>query len=497
MRASKAGEVGRALVWASLGLLAGCQLLSGVDLPAEETLGSAGASSEGGGGGATGLGGETGGGGQGGGSERPGDEQAGGSGQTGGEQAGGSGQAGGGQAGSAGGLPGPEPTLVALGGYHTCVRDQGVARCWGHNSAGQLGTNANNGTDTPNPAPVLVDSGVLTGVLQPALGNGHSCALRDDGRILCWGYNQYGQLGTSANGGPNPVPALVDNATLGVAKQLALGAFHSCALRDDGRVLCWGHNYSGQLGSSANNSTDTPNPVPALVDNAALGVVKQLAVGGVHSCALRDDGRVLCWGSNIYGQLGNSSTSGSFNANPVPALVDNAALGIVKQLAVSGTHSCALRDDGRVLCWGYNREGQLGNSTTSGNFNANPVPALVDNAALGIVKQLALGSSHSCALRDDGRVFCWGTNHEGQLGNSTTSGSSTPNPVPALVDNATLGIVKQLALGNFHSCALRDDGRVLCWGYNQYGQLGTSATSGTISPNPVPTLVAGLPPLVP
>jgi alpha-tubulin suppressor-like RCC1 family protein len=113
------------------------------------------------------------------------------------------------------------------------------------------------------------------------------------------------------------------------------------------------------------------------------------------------------------------------------------------------------------------------------------------------VLQPALGAAHSCALRDDGRVLCWGINNYGQLGTSANNGTNTPNPVPVLVDNTALGVVNQLALGFRHSCALRDDGRVLCWGYNNYGQLGTSANSGTSNPNPVPTLVAGLPPLVP
>jgi alpha-tubulin suppressor-like RCC1 family protein len=483
MRASKVGWLGWASVWVSLGALAGCQLAFGIDLdglPAEDTTGSAGVSFEGGGGGVAGFESDRAGGGQGGVSE----------------QAGG-GQGGGGQGGSAGGLPRPEPTLLASGGFHTCVRDQGVARCWGHNQYGQLGITANNGTLNPNPVPALVDSGVLTGVLQPALGDSHSCALRADGRVLCWGQNFYGQLGTSANNGtgaPNPVPALVGEAALGVVRQLALGEVHSCALRTDGRVLCWGQNFYGQLGTSANNGIMTPSPVPALVDDATLGVVKQLALGIAHSCALRDDGRVLCWGFNRYGQLGSSATSGTDTPTPVPTLVDHESLGVVTQLAVGIYHSCALRDDGHVLCWGYNYSGQLGTSVNNGTANPNPVPALVNDVTLSVAKQLALGGYHSCALREDGRVLCWGHNEYGQLGSSAPS---NPNPVPALVDDAALGVVKQLALGIAHSCALRDDGRVLCWGFNRYGQLGSSATSGTNNPTIVPTLVEGLPPLVP
>jgi alpha-tubulin suppressor-like RCC1 family protein len=471
MCTSKAGWLVRASGWASLGLLVGCQLVAcGDDDPTpQSTAGSAGASPQGGGGGAAGVGG----GGQGGVS---------------------------GQAGGAGGLPRPEPTLLAAGEQHTCVRDQGLARCWGGNQYGQLGNSTNNDTDTPNLTPTLIDSAVLTGVLQPALGAIHSCALRDDGRVLCWGHNYSGQLGSSTNNNTDkatPVPALVDDTALGVVKQLALGNSHTCALRDDGRVLCWGLNYFGELGRSTNNNSFDPNSVPAVVDPTSLGVVKQVALGKNHSCALRDDGRVLCWGVNEYGQLGTSANSDTTDPNPVPVLVDHPDLGVVKQLALGGEHSCALRDDGRVLCWGSNVSGQLGSSANSGTLAPTPVPVLVDHPDLGVVTQLALGNSHSCALRDDGRVLCWGSNRHGELGSSANVGNDDPTPVPTLVDDGALGVVTQLALGYHHSCALRDDGLVLCWGVNDYGQLGNRANLGTDNPNPVPALAEGLLPLAP
>jgi alpha-tubulin suppressor-like RCC1 family protein len=113
------------------------------------------------------------------------------------------------------------------------------------------------------------------------------------------------------------------------------------------------------------------------------------------------------------------------------------------------------------------------------------------------VRQLALGDQHTCALRDDGRVLCWGLNDSGQLGHNTNVGTVAPNVTPTLVDSTDLGVVRQLALGVFHTCVLRDDGRVLCWGLNASGQLGTNTNVGTNNPNPAPLLVEGLPLLLP
>jgi alpha-tubulin suppressor-like RCC1 family protein len=309
-------------------------------------------------------------------------------------------------------------------------------------------------------------------------------------------------LGTTINfntADPNPVPTLIDNLVLGTVRQLALGSgSHTCALREDGRVLCWGNNYSGQLGIAINVQSTEGYPIPTVVDQDELGVVQQIALGGFHTCALRNDGRVLCWGLNTSGQLGVNTNLGASTANTVPALVDNSALGFVRQLALGSDHSCALRDDGRVLCWGSTLRGKLGNSNNAATDTPDPEPTLIDNSALGIVQQVAVGTDHSCALREDGRVLCWGGNYRGQLGNSVNIDTVTPNPAPTLVDNGELGTVRRLAIGNFHSCALRDDGRVLCWGSNFNGKLGSAPNdTGVDSRNPVPTLVGGLPPLAP
>ncbi len=405
------------------------------------------------------------------------------------------GAAGGGLGGSAGGADVEPPfaeSVLSAGRGHTCARASSKIFCWGENNIGQLGTSPIGDT---NQVPRLIESALLTGARQLALGGSHSCVLRDDGRVLCWGYNKYGQLGGDTNSDtvtPTLAPVLVGGGSLVGVRQIALGESHSCALRDDGRVLCWGFNNYGQLGIGSNTGT-TPNAVPTLINDSSLVNVRQIALGRAHSCALRDDGRVLCWGYNRYGQLGNGANVGFDAPNPIPAEVDSSALVGVRQLALGRDHSCALRDDGRVLCWGYNNYGQLGSAAT----DPTSTPVLVDGGLLVSVRQVAAGESHTCALRDDGRVLCWGSNYIGQLGRDVDVGSEYPNPVPTLVDGGSLADARWLVAGNNHTCALQGDGRSLCWGYNRYGQLGSDLNSGTDVATPSPTQVQDLPLLTP
>ncbi len=413
---------------------------------------------------------------------------------TGGSGAAGQG-GGGGASGASGGAAAPLPDVLSAGGAHTCARNQGEVRCWGYNISGQLGNETNFGQLADNPNPLLVDASALGVARQVSLGENHTCALRDDGRVLCWGSNFSGKLGSTTNlENSTAVPQSTGSMAPGVIRQVALGGDHGCALRDDGGVFCWGSNEFGQLGTSANSGTDVSTPTPQLIDPNALGVIRQLAAGRKHTCALRDDGRVLCWGSNRYGQLGSATNSGTDVDTPGLQLTDDGALGVVRQIAAAGDHTCAVRDDGRVLCWGKNDLGQLGTTAKIGTQLATNTPLLVDASALGVARQISLGGSHTCALREDGRVLCWGFNYTGQLGTSVNVGTGTPNATPQLLDNGVLGVVRQLALGSIHSCALRDDGRVLCWGSNEHGQLGL-VTNTEANPSPLP--VGALPAITP
>ncbi len=230
-------------------------------------------------------------------------------------------------------------------------------------------------------------------------------------------------------------------------------------------------------GSYSSTLTATTRDTPATATQAVT-VVAPIDAGDFHNCALQVDATVRCWGSNNSGQLGDGS---SVNKN-TPNLVSGLA-GVVA-LATGYAHSCALQADGAVRCWGYNGNGQLGDGTTVNK--SMPITVL----GLAGVSAISAGNNHTCSLQTDSTVRCWGANNGGQLGNGTTVNTSSPAAVPSILSlaNVVAGVkVAALATGYTHSCALKTDGAVRCWGVNSAGQIG----DGTTTQRLVPTAVAG------
>ncbi len=239
-----------------------------------------------------------------------------------------------------------------------------------------------------------------------------------------------------------------------VVSQISAGGVHTCALLNNGSIRCWGYNGSGQLG----NSTTTNRTTPVAVNN--LSNVQSISSGFEHTCALLNNGTVRCWGRNDNGQLGDGTTTGRTTSVAVSNLSN------VQSLSAGEDHTCALLNDGTVRCWGRNNYGKLGDGTTTNRTT----PVAVSN--LSNVQSLSAGSEHTCALLNDGTARCWGKNSSGQLGDGTTTNRTTP----VVVSN--LSNVQSLSAGNIHTCALLNDGTVRCWGFNVYGQLGDGTTTG-------------------
>jgi alpha-tubulin suppressor-like RCC1 family protein len=355
----------------------------------------------------------------------------------------------------------------------------GRAAAWGDNFNGQLG---NNSTVTSR-VPVAVNTaGALVGRTVTAISAGfdHSCAVAD-GRVFCWGWNRYGQLGNDSTT-DSSVPVAVNTAGALAGKTvtaISTGAYHSCAVAD-GRAFCWGGNHSGQLGNTT--TTDSSVPVAVNISGALAGkTVTAMAAGLFHSCAVAD-GRGFCWGGNAYGQLGNTTTT-TDSSVPVAVNISGALAGkTVTAVAAGNGHSCAVADD-RAFCWGLNILGQLGNTTT---INST-VPVAVNTSgplAGRAVTAITGGAFHSCVVAE-GRASCWGDNGAGQLGDSTTTDSSVP--VPVNISGALAGkTVTGITAGGGHSCAVAD-GKAFCWGSNNYGQLGNNNTANSKVPIAVDT----------
>ncbi len=216
----------------------------------------------------------------------------------------------------------------------------GELYAFGYNYFGQLGSATNNGTNNPNPIPALVTLPGASGpVTQLAAGDEHSLALTSSGQLYAFGYNHYGELGSATNNGtgnPNPTPALVSlPGASGPVTQIAAGGDHSLALTSSGQLYAFGYNYYGELGSATNSGTANPNPTPAPVTlPGASGPVTQIAAGVYHSLALTSSGQLYAFGDNSYGQLGSATNNSTNNPNPTPALVPlPGASGPVTQLA--------------------------------------------------------------------------------------------------------------------------------------------------------------------
>ncbi|WP_369146896.1 RCC1 domain-containing protein [Streptomyces sp. R44] len=231
-------------------------------------------------------------------------------------------------------------------------------------------------------------------------------------------------------------------------------------------VRAWGLNTAGQLGNGSTLDQQTPSSVPGL----ARSDVRELAGGGGNNAnsfalALLNDGTVQSWGGNSNGQLGNGTTT----SQGFPATV--AGLSGVSRVA-AGVHFAFAVRGGRVLAWGDNAFGQLGNGLTDSAATTRPVAV----QSLDKVKEVAAGCYHAAALREDGTVWTWGRNTDGQLGIGSATDQNTPKKVPDLVDAVAI------AIGCYHTVALTADGTVKAWGRGGYGQLGNDSTTSSQSP---------------
>lgn len=355
----------------------------------------------------------------------------------------------------------PNVFQAALGDKHACAKKvAGTVSCWGDDSQGQTGAGAPaDGGIALVPRPV---SGVEDAV-DLAAGRNHSCVVRADGTVACWGYNFDGQLGNGESGDQSNVPVQVVGLTRAV--MVAAGGNFSCALRATGSVLCWGGNAAGQLGTGDQNGSSTPVAVRSLSN------VVSIAAGQAHACAVRSDGSVACWGDGNNGQLG----TGTSRTSLLPVTVDN--LPAMAALALSDRSTCALSQTGSVFCWGANELGQLG----SGAANPNPNPAPITVVNLDDATALAGGRNHTCASRAGGSVVCWGAGASGQIGDGTFR-TDAGGAQPAIVTVTFVSSASGVGAGGAHSCATTSGDAVFCWGANDRGQLGSGSVSASASP---------------
>lgn len=373
-------------------------------------------------------------------------------------------------------LNGKTMTSVSVGWLFTCaLSSENLTYCWGSNSAGQLGDNST----TQRTVPVAVNtSGALSGKLIASISSGdeYTCAISQENRVYCWGLNDNGQLGIgSTTSSIIPVEANTSGVLSGKSlTMVATGWRHTCAVDSSNLLYCWGGNNLGQLGT---DSTTLSN-LPLLIDTDGIEVGSVYA-NAYDSCALDINGAAYCWGSGSTGQLGDGSAR--LSNQPVIADPENILEGKTIKLTTEGeNHTCVVASDDKIYCWGYNADGQLGNGSTINSFT----PVAVDFSGYlsgKTIKAISSGRGYTCVIASDNQIYCWGDNSRGVFGNNTTNDSLVPTPVTTSGALSGLDILS-ISTGVSGVCAVASNNKAYCWGSNFHGELGNNTTSDAYLP---------------
>jgi len=362
---------------------------------------------------------------------------------------------------------------IGIDTYHTCAIDNsGDLYCWGNGEGGKTGHSESFTYRKPKK---IDDAGKKWSSV--STGKYHTCAVDVNDDLYCFGYNSYGQLGNNqgGNGISSYLPQKVEREGGATWKEVSSGETHTCAINSGDILFCWGRNNNEQLGVGDfvtevchDNDPCLKSPMRINVENES-SIWSDVSVGGDYTCAVKDDGKLYCWGESA-----NKLGLGSDNPAPTdtPQLVEGEGWKAVSTGKENGsTHTCGTKTDDSLYCWGYNGAGQLG---LSGSKN---VPTLSENAKSKQWSILSLGKYYTCGITSDDELYCWGWNNDGMLGNGTTNGTSDPTLVSA-------GKWKKISSSYDHTCAIDENDKLYCWGNNRNGVLGLNRAWHLV-PNPV------------
>ncbi|CBJ30978.1 conserved unknown protein [Ectocarpus siliculosus] len=396
--------------------------------------------------------------------------------------------------------------VMDVGDEHVCATIGSSAKCWGNNRWGQLGRGDNTtliGDEPDEMGDNLVAVPVGGTVAEVALGEDHTCMLLDSGNVVCFGKNDSGQLGLGDTSTRGQIAGDVGEAAdLGAglsAVAVALGCRHTCGLLDDGTVKCFGYNNYGQLGqgTTENMGDDAGEMGDDLPAVSLDGTVSAVAAGCDHTCALMDDGTVMCWGRNTHGQLGTGDSDDRLDGNGLALVAVDLDGSVATAIAAGESHTCALLDDDSIKCWGLNSSGQLGQGDDLDRGDSpETLGANLPAIALGtgdVPTAIDCGSFYTCALLDDGSAKCFGANADGELGTGTTQDVGLlPTEMGDNLIAAAIGDTAQdIAAGGATTCAIVSDDSVICWGQGSSGQLGQGTDENIIVIEDVETIDVG------
>jgi len=366
--------------------------------------------------------------------------------------------------------------LAARGGAHACaVLDDGRVLCWGSNESGQLGTGASDAEPMPAfvPKPRVVASVAnATSVAATGAGvQGTTCVITAARAVTCFGSDAYGQLGRgeAPSTAVHPEPADVPGLE---AETVTLAGTFALAVGADGRLWSWGTNDLQQLARLPGDAGAPPS-APARAERI-VSAGRSLAGTSKNGFLVTEDGAVLSWGGAVDSQLARAT---SLVADPVPSTV---GLSDVTSIAAGAAHACAAHRDGSLACWGDNGHGQLGIGTKGSQLL--PVRVLLPDGVQAVA--VIAGGDDTCIIAASGDLYCWGANGTGQVGVAGGEDQPLPRRIDGLGEQVVSAAIMDGAI-----CALRRGGTVVCWGDNLAGELGRGTRDPEIHVEPAPIVI--------
>ena len=343
---------------------------------------------------------------------------------------------------------------ISGGLEHVCGIDDSLTSlfCWGRNNYGQLGIGKSDLSFNNRPSKLYSpDHSNLKSISQ---GMFHSCSVDDNNNIYCWGLNENSEFGTGTLFSGQSIDQPVSSETSGSFDSISSGYFYNCAVKNDGTLWCWGENWNGEFG----NGTTISSNIPVKISTGHIWT--KISAGGYHTCGVDDSGTLWCWGDNFSGQLGNGTNDNSL----IPVKVQFPDNVTIQTVSAGGFHTCAVDYNNDLWCWGRNDYGQVGNDSTE---NVN-VPVKIENTFPLPWIDISAGTFISCGIDTYGGLWCWGKNDKGQLGD-IRFGEELHSPKQRVFHGIHIASV---SAAEDHGCAIDISHSLICWGDNDYGQLG-------------------------
>lgn len=320
------------------------------------------------------------------------------------------------------------------------------------------------------------------------LGFYYSSAITTRGRLFTWGYNSSGQLGDGTRTDRLMPTDITKNFNLNEGEKItsvSLGRSHSAAITSEGRIFTWGDNMYGQLGDTSTTDRYTPYDISSYFNLDDGETIIDVSLGLYHSSAISSNGRIFMWGDNRRGQLGNGINIRSTIPIDITSMLNLSDGESVSTISLGDSFSIALTSEGRIFTWGTNAYGQLGDGTTLDSYSPKDISDMFNLNNGDKIVFVSIGLENASAITLNGSIYMWGRNHIGQLGDGTTVDQHLPVDITGRFNMNQGEIIVSSSLGWIHSSALSSEGRIFTWGSNGSGKLGDGTTTNRLLPTDI------------